>query len=98
MKLNIEVIEPGKRALATERIRLHLHPPDEACASLCADYKQWSELGCRGEAAFLVNLETGACEGRITHDLGGDIVQVPEDWWTQRCATVSAYVRAQLCG
>lgn len=80
--------------LATERVRLHLHPPSEACTGLCADYENWTELGCRGEAAYLVDLRTGECKGRIGGE--SDLVQVDPVFWEQHLARVGARVREEF--
>lgn len=80
--------------LAVERVRLHLHRPSEACTGMCKDYEQWTELGCRGEAAYLVNLQTGECKGRIGGE--SDLVQVDPVWWEQHLARVAARVREEF--
>jgi hypothetical protein len=80
--------------LATERIRLHLHPPDQACSGMCADFREWTELGCRGEAAYLVDLRTGETKGRIGGE--SDLVQVDPVWWEEHCARVGARVREEF--
>ena len=81
----------SSEVLAIENVRLHLHPPSETCTGLCAEYEQWSELGCRGEAGYLVNLETGECRGRIGGE--SDLVQVDPVWWEEHLARVGARVR-----
>ena len=80
--------------LAIEQVRLHLHPPGEACTGMCAEFREWSELGCRGEAAYLVDLRTGECKGRIGGE--ADLVQVDPVWWAEQCARVGARVRKQF--
>lgn len=59
---------------------------------MCAEYEQWTELGCRGEAVYLVDLQTGECRGRLMSD-GPDCIQVPPDWWKDHLARVGAYVK-----
>lgn len=73
---------------------MHLHPSTEGCSGICAEWEQWSDSGCHGEACYLVNLESGVCDGRIT----GDIVQVSPEWWKTHCARVGAHVKKHSAG
>ena len=83
--------------LAIEEIRLHTHPSNEDCTGLCAEYDQWTEMGCRGQAVYLVDLRAGTCQGRATNDAGG-LIQVPPDWWKARCERVATLVLEKFCG
>jgi hypothetical protein len=77
-----------KNVLVTEKVLLHQHHRSgEPCNDCCG--------GCRpSTASFLVNIETGECEGAIVH--ATDIVQVDPVWWKKHCARVGARVHASF--
>jgi len=84
--MELKMTKYGHEVLAIQEVVVHtLHKPGQPCWGL-----DMSDAGCSyGRAAFLVNLQTGECKGRVE----GDIVMVDPVWWEEHCSRVGARVR-----